>query len=327
MSEIRWGILGTGSIAHTFTKELLADEHVVAAVGSRTQARADEFADEFDIPMAHGSYDDLVDDDEVDIIYVATPHTEHAAGAEAALNAGKHVLVEKPFALNAAQAQRVVDLAAERRLLVLEAMWTRFLPHVERIRQIIADGVLGTVRGFSADHLQLLPSDPSHRINALELGGGALLDLGVYPISFASMLFGEPESVQASARFRDTGADAATDTVFGYGNRALAVTRSASDLRGANTATINGTRARIEIDGVWYTPTSFRVIDRDDEVVEAYKSRVTGEGKQFQAREAERLIEAGLIASDIMPPAESVSIMRTLDTVRERIGLVYPDER
>jgi predicted dehydrogenase len=327
MSEIRWGIVGTGGIAHAVAKDLLDDEHVIAAVGSRTQDRADDFADEFGIPSAYGSYEELVDDDDVDIVYVATPHTEHAANAELALDAGKHVLVEKPFTVNAAEAQRVVDLAADRGLLVLEAMWTRFLPHVERIRRILARGTLGVVREFSADHMQLLPSDPRHRINALELGGGALLDLGVYPISFASMVLGEPESVLASARFGRTGADAATDAVFGYGDRALAVTRCASDVRGTNTATIIGTDARIEIDSVWYAPTSFRVVDAEGHVTEEYKTRITGGGKQFQAREAERLIEAGLIASDVMPPAESVSIMRTLDAVRARIGLVYPQER
>ncbi|GAB3795773.1 Gfo/Idh/MocA family oxidoreductase [Humibacter antri] len=327
MGDIRWGILGTGGIAHTFTRELLDDEHDVAAVGSRTQERADAFADEFDIPTSYGSYEQLVADDDVDIVYIATPHPEHAANAELALRAGKHVLVEKPFTLNAAEAQRIVDLAAGLGLLVLEAMWTRFLPHVERIREIVAEGTLGDVREFSADHMQLLPSDPRHRINALELGGGALLDLGVYPISFASMLLGEPATVKASARFEATGADAATDAIFGYGDRALAVTRCALDLRGMNTASIVGTDARIEIDSVWYTPTNFRVIGEGNEVLEEYKTRIKGAGKQFQAREAERLIAEGRIASDIMSPRESVSIMRTLDAVRAQIGLVYPQER
>ncbi|MGA0568987.1 Gfo/Idh/MocA family protein [Rathayibacter sp. KR2-224] len=327
MSEVRWGILGTGGIAHNFAKDLLDDEHTIAAVGSRTLERADAFADEFGIPTAHGSYEDLVADDDVDIVYIATPHPQHAPAAELALRAGKHVLVEKPFTLNAAEAVRVVDLAADRGLLVLEAMWTRFLPHVERIRQLLGEGSLGTIREFSADHMQLLPTDPNHRLSKLELGGGALLDLGVYPISFASMLLGEPESVQASARFGQTGADLATDAIFGYGDRALAVTHCARDVRGANRATIVGTEARIEIGSVWYAPANFRLIAPDGEVVEEYKTRIAGGGKQFQAREAERLIEAGLIASDVMPPAESVSIMRTLDAVRERIGLVYPQER
>jgi predicted dehydrogenase len=327
MSDIRWGILATGGIAHTFAKDLIDDGHEIAAVGSRTQERADAFADEFGIPTAHGSYEDLVADDDVDVVYVATPHPEHAANAQLALSAGKHVIIEKPFTLNAVEARRVVDLAAERNLLVMEAMWTRFLPHVERIRSLVSRGILGDVREFAADHQQLLPSDPHHRINALELGGGALLDLGIYPISFASLLFGEPQTVHAAARFRSTGADAATHALFGYGDRALATVRCASDLRGANTATITGTRARIELDAVWYTPTNFRLIDPHGEVMEEYKTRITGRGMQFQAREAERLIEAGRTSSDLMPAEESVAIMRTMDAVRERIGLVYPQER
>ena len=327
MSTLAWGILGTGGIAHTFAKDLIDDGHTIAAVGSRTQERADAFADEFDIAESYGSYEQLVADEHVDIVYIATPHPEHAANAELALNAGKHVLVEKPFTLNAAEAVRVVDLAASKGLLVLEAMWTRFLPHVERIRELIAEGAIGAVREFAADHQQLLPSDPGHRINALELGGGALLDLGIYPISFASMLLGEPETVQASARFGATGVDAATDVVLGYGDRALATGRCALDLRGTNTATILGTDARIEIDSVWFAPTSFRLITFDGDVTEAYKSRVTGSGQHFQAREAERLVEAGEIESAVMPLAESISIMRTMDAVRESIGLVYPQER
>ncbi len=327
MSEIRWGIMGTGGIARTFARDLLDDGHTIAAVGSRTRQRAETFADEFGIPTSHGSYDGLVDDDDVDIVYVATPHPEHAGNAELALSAGKHVLVEKPFTLNAAEAERVVTLGAERGLLVLEAMWTRFLPHVGRIREILREGQIGEVRHFTADHMQLLPSDPRHRINALELGGGALLDLGVYPLSFASMLFGTADEMRASARFSATGADAATAVVLGYGGRALAVTHCASDLRGTNTATIVGTDARIEIDPTWYEATSFRVIDVEGVVIEEYKTRITGRGMQFQAREAERLIESGRTASDIMPPAESVSIMRTLDEIRAAIGLVYPQER
>ncbi|MHA7987349.1 Gfo/Idh/MocA family protein [Rathayibacter sp. CAU 1779] len=327
MSDIRWGILGTGGIAHTFAKDLVDDGHELVAVGSRARETADAFADEFGIPTAHPSYEELVADDDVDVVYVASIHPEHAAHAELALSAGKHVLVEKPFTLNAPQARRIVELAADRNLLIMEAMWTRFLPHVERIRQIIDHGRLGVLREFAADHLQLLPADPQHRINALELGGGALLDLGIYPLSFASMLFGAPESVHASARFSATGADAATDVVLGYGDRALAVARCASDVRGTNTATIIGTDARIEIDSVWYAPTNFRVVTPQGEVTEEYKTRIIGQGMQFQAREVERLIESGLTASSVMPPAESIAIMRTLDDVRERIGLVYPQER
>ncbi len=189
---IRWGILATGWIAQTFTKDLVLTGRDVRAVGSRTLESAQAFADEFGIPNAYGSYEELAADPDVDIVYVSTPHAFHAENAILLLNAGKHVLVEKPFTLNAAQAREIVDLAASKGLLVLEAMWTRFLPHIVRIREIIAAGTLGELRQFDADHRQKAPTDPQHRMNALELGGGALLDLGIYPISFAAHLFGTP---------------------------------------------------------------------------------------------------------------------------------------
>jgi predicted dehydrogenase len=324
---IRWGILATGGIAHTFARDLKWAGLTIQAVGSRSQESADAFAAEYGIPSAHGSYEALVADPEVDIVYIATPHPFHAENAKLALNAGKHVLLEKPFTINAREAREVVDLAAEKNLLVLEAMWTRFLPHVVRIREILAAGTIGEVRGFIADHTQDITDDPAHRLNALELGGGALLDLGIYPISFAAHLFGTPQTIQASASFKETGADASVATIFTYADGELASTYSASDTRGANTATILGKDGRIEIDGVWYTPTTFRVVDSTGEVVETFDSSdFADHGKEFQAREAERLIRAGRTASDILSPSESVSIMETLDEIRRQIGLVYPGE-
>jgi predicted dehydrogenase len=196
-----------------------------------------------------------------------------------------------------------------------------------RIREILAAGTIGEVRGFIADHTQDITDDPAHRLNALELGGGALLDLGIYPISFAAHLFGTPQTIQASASFKETGADASVATIFTYADGELASTYSASDTRGANTATILGKDGRIEIDGVWYTPTTFRVVDSTGEVVETFDSSdFADHGKEFQAQEAERLIRAGRTASDILSPSESVSIMETLDEIRRQIGLVYPGE-
>jgi predicted dehydrogenase len=168
--RLNWGILGTGWIADLFVKDLQLTGHQVSAVGSRNQETADRFAAQFGIPTAHGSYENLAADPEVDIIYVATPHPMHAQNATLALHAGKHVLVEKAFTLNAAEARSVVDLAKTRKLVVLEAMWTRFLPHMRRVHEIIASGVLGTVYSVVADHTRDLPDDPKHRLNALELG-------------------------------------------------------------------------------------------------------------------------------------------------------------
>ncbi|HEY0259881.1 MAG TPA: Gfo/Idh/MocA family oxidoreductase [Lacisediminihabitans sp.] len=324
--DIRWGILGTGGIAHAQTTDLLGNGFTVTAVGSRSQESADAFAAEFGIPTAHGSYEALVADPDVDVVYVSTPHPFHAEAALLALNAGKHVLVEKPFTLNAAEAREVVDTAARNHLVVLEAMWNRFLPHTLRIREIIAAGTLGDVRTLIADHNQNLPKDPKHRINDPALGGGALLDLGVYPVSFAFDLFGTPSSVQAIAAKTATGVDRQTAIVFGYGDGQQAVLHTALDTLGPNTAAIIGTAGRIEIDSVWYTPTGFTVYDSEGAVVERFEHEVKNRGMQFQAWEAERLIAAGLTAGDILPPEESVRVMETLDEIRRQIGLSYPGE-
>ncbi|MGW9632073.1 Gfo/Idh/MocA family protein [Agromyces sp. NPDC055520] len=325
-NRLRWGILATGGIAHAFAGDLKLGGFTVQAVGSRTQEAADAFAAEFEIPNAHGSYEALVADPEVDVIYVSTPHPMHAAGAKLALGAGKHVLVEKAFTVNADEARALAELAAAKGLLVLEAMWTRYLPHMARIREIIAEGTLGELRTLIADHTQLLSDDPAHRINALELGGGALLDLGIYPISFAWDLFGAPATTQASATFKPTGADAQVAVVFGYDGGRMAVTLSASDTKGPNTAVVLGTKARIEIDHVWYTPTTFRVVAADGTLLEEYRSEVAGRGMQFQAEAVERLVAAGTLTGDLLPIDETVAIMASLDEVRRQIGLVYPGE-
>ena len=324
--KLRWGILATGWIAELFTEDLLRTGHRVTAIGSRSQASADRFAARFGIPTAHGSYAALAADPGVDIIYVATPHPLHADNAIMALNAGKHVLIEKPFTINAREAQAIVDLAASKGLVALEAMWTRFLPHMLRIREIVASGVLGEVRSVLADHTRDLPDDPAHRLNAMELGGGALLDLGIYPISFAVDILGLPTEISAMARFKATGADAEVATMFRHADGAMSVTLSTSDNGGPNVATILGTAGRIAIDSTWYVPTSFRVYDSNDRVIEAYTSSVEGRGMQFHAAEMERLVTAGLLGGDILPPEETVAIMQTLDTIRAQIGLRYPSE-
>jgi len=323
---LRWGILGTGWIADLFVRDLQLTGKRVVAVGSRSQAGADAFAARFKIPKAHASYEALAADRDVDVIYVATPHPMHADNALLALEGGKHVLIEKPFTLNGAEARRVVDKAKAKKLVVLEAMWTRFLPHMLRIHDLIASGALGTIYSVVADHTRDLPSDPAHRLNALELGGGALLDLGIYPISFAWDILGAPSEIMAMARFKDTGADAEVATMFRHSGGAISTSISSSDNGGPNVAMILGTKARIEIASTWYVPTSFRLIGRDDKGIEEYRSDVPGRGMQFQADEMERLVAAGLLAGTIMPPEETVAIMGTLDEVRRQIGLKYPTE-
>ncbi|KTS66846.1 oxidoreductase [Microbacterium testaceum] len=327
MTGLHWGILATGGIAHAFTSDLRTAGLDVAAVGSRRIESAREFAAQYDIPHAHGSYEELVSDPTVDIVYIATPHPGHVDNALLALDHGKHVLVEKPFTLNETEAAIIRDRAAEKGLLAMEAMWTRYLPHMVRIREIIAEGTLGEIRVVSADHTQKISTDPAHRLNALELGGGALLDLGIYPISFAVDVLGLPQSVSAVARLSDADSDAEVATLFVHPGGALSTTVSSSRGAGANTAQIVGTDARIEIDRVWYTPTSFRVVSPDGDVLEEFTTEIEGRGMQFQAEAAERFVAAGVTSSDVLPIDETVAIMGVLDEVRRQIGVVYPGER
>ncbi|QKJ18989.1 Gfo/Idh/MocA family protein [Microbacterium hominis] len=326
MTGLRWGILATGGIAHAFTRDLRTAGLTVTAVGSRRAEAAQAFAAEFGIPNVHDSYEALVADPEVDIVYIATPHPMHRDNAVLALTHGKHVLVEKPFTLTALEAAEVREVAAARGLLAMEAMWTRYLPHMIRIREIIAAGTLGEIRVVTADHTQRISSDPTHRLNALELGGGALLDLGIYPVSFAWDILGAPTAIAAVARLGETGADTEVATILTHASGALSTSISASRSVGPNTAAIVGAEARIEIDPVWYTPTSFRVVAPDGTVLEEYRSDIAGRGMQFQAIAAEELIAAGRTDGEILPIDETVAIMGTLDDIRGQIGLRYPGE-
>lgn len=327
MTGLRWGILATGGIAHAFAADLRTAGLDLRAVGSRRPEAAQAFADEFEIPNVHGSYEALVADPEVDIIYVATPHPYHLDNAALVLQAGKHVLVEKPFTLNRDEAVALRDLAADNGLLVMEAMWTRYLPHMIRIREIIEAGTLGEIRTVFADHTQKISDDPAHRLNAMDLGGGALLDLGIYPISFVWDILGAPTEIRAVARKADTGADAEVATVMTHASGALSTSVSSSRGAGPNSAHIVGTEARIDIDRVWYTPTSFRVIAPDGTVLEDYVSNADGRGMQFQALAAESFVAEGRFDSDLLPIEETVAIMGTLDEIRAQIDLTYPGEK
>jgi len=324
--SIRWGILATGGIARAFTRDLRAHGHRVTAVGSRSGDSARAFAGEFGIDRAHSSYDDLVSDPGVDVVYVATPHNFHAANALAAIEAGKHVLVEKAFTVNADEARTVVEAARNHGLLVLEAMWTRFLPHMAFVRSVIGSGRLGEVRSLHADHTQRLPADPTHRLNNPHLAGGALLDLGVYPLSFAHDILGPPVEVTARGTLKETGVDASVATVLRHEGSALSTSYSSSETRGPNTAVVLGTDGRIDIDATWYMPAVVTVHDAAGEIVDRYDRPVSGRGMQYQAAEVERLLAAGQTASPLMTPEDSVAVMATMDAVRAAIGVRYPGE-
>jgi predicted dehydrogenase len=324
--EVGWGILATGGIARLMTRDLLLHGHRVTAVGSRRIEAAQAFAAEHGIAHSHGSYDALVADPEVDVVYVATPHHLHADNALAALAAGKHVLVEKAFTINATEARAVVRAAAERRRLVMEAMWSRFLPHMAFVRDVIRSGRLGDVDSVHADHTQRLSDDPGHRLNDPAVGGGALLDLGVYPLSFAHDLLGPAVEVSASATMRDTGVDADVATTLRHANGAVSTSFSSMRTRGRNVATVLGTEGRIDIEAVWYSPAVVIVRDGQGRETDRFDQSVSGRGMQYQAAEVERVVMAGGIASPLLPPEDSVVVMEVMDRVRAAIGLRFPGE-
>jgi predicted dehydrogenase len=322
----RWGIIGTGWIAAAFAADLalLPDARLVA-VGSRNAATADAFGDRYEVPRRYASYEELVADDEVDAVYVSTPHPMHHPNTLLAIRAGKAVLVEKPFTINAAEAAELIEAARSQGTFLMEAMWTRFLPHVVKVRELVAQGALGDVRSLTADHGQWFAKDPSHRLFAPELGGGALLDLGVYVVSFASMLFGTPAKVTAVSDPAFTGVDAQTGMLLQYAGGEHAVLFTTLETLSANRASINGTQARIEIDGPFYTPRAFRLVQRDGSP-EEFDLPFEGRGMQYQAAEVGRCLREGRTESTVMPLDETLSIMQTMDDVRRQIGLRYPTE-
>lgn len=325
MSNFSWGILGPGGIARAFAKDLtLLEGHRVGAVGSRSLGNAQSFAQEFG-GTAYGSYEELVNDSTIDAIYVATPHPAHHDNVILALNAGKPVLCEKPFAVNATEAQAMVDAASHNKVALMEAMWARFLPHYAKVREIIASGVLGPILSIHADHGQRLADQNIPRLVDPHLAGGALLDLGIYPISFAHMILGNPLSINSSAVMTDKGVDAQTSMIFTYENGAQSVLTTTMIEQTPCRAVVAGLHGWLEIDRTFYNPASMRVILNDGSVTQ-YPSTYTGHGLREQAESFRQLVQSGQLESDILSWQDTIDIMKTMDSVREQIGLKYPFE-
>ena len=326
-TEFRWGILASGGIAQAFARDLsYFNHHIVAAVGSRSQESADSFAAEFPGCTAYSSYEALVADPTLDAIYVASPHPYHVSNTVLALNAGKPVLCEKPLTINAAEARQMKAAADANGVALMEAMWARFLPHMHKVREILASGILGDIWAVEADHGQRLSDYANPRHWEPSLGGGALLDLGIYPISFAHMVLGVPDKITSSATFTDKGVDASSTVIFDYKNGAQAILTSNMMVSTPCRATICGTLGKIEIDRTFYNPTSMRVIMHDGTTTE-YSNDYKGHGLRDQALEFERVVRSGAKSSAILTPEESILIMESLDEVRKQIGLIYPSER
>jgi len=330
---LRWGVLGPGHIARSSATALRAEtDQVLQAVASRDLGRAQGFAKDFGVHTAYGSYDELVADPDVDIVYVATPHSEHHAHALLALEAGKHVLVEKAFARNATEARAILDTAQDKGLLVMEAMWTRFLPGMDVVRQCLEDGLLGHVENVFADHGQPLYPDGPQRLSDPALAGGALLDLGIYPTSFASFSLGGIDTVTATGRLAEEGVDA-EDTILVTGaNGGRGLLHATMTSRTPTTASINGTKGRLELGdpedphSSWYSPSRVRFVSRDAETDISWEPDDRTHGLHFEFCEAARVVDDGLTESPLLPAAETLRIMEVLDEVRAQVGVRYPGE-
>jgi predicted dehydrogenase len=323
--RVRWGIAATGGIAQRFATGLSeTDDAETVAVASRTVERAEEFGAEFDIPHRHGSYEALAEDPDVDVVYVASPHSRHEADTLLFLEAGKHVLCEKPFALNEAQARRMVDTARERDLFVMEAIWSRFLPAYVRLGELLADGVIGDVVSVDADFGIRFPYDPMHRLFDLALGGGALLDLGIYPLQLATLVLGPPRDVHAVANLTEGGADEHVAAVLAHEPGALSTIRAATQVTLACTARISGTEGVIDLPIFMHCPSSLSVSTIAG--VDVHDVPIVGEGLRYQVAEVHRCIAAGELESPVIPHAETLLLARTMDRIRAQVGVRYPGE-
>jgi len=324
----RWGILSTGKIAHKFVQDLkLVPEAQVVAVGSRNQASADEFADLYNIPHRHSSYEALVADPDVDVIYIATPHAMHYENSLLCLNAGKHVLCEKAFTLNAKQAREVIALARQKNLFIMDAIWTRFMPSMYEVRRMLHEGTLGEVQMVNATFGFKPAYDPEARLFNPELGGGTLLDIGIYPIQLAFMVYGQkPDSFLTTAHIGTTGVDERTGIILQYSGGRTATINTAFTMQLSNDATIYGTNGYLHLHApFWNTSTmTLHITGQDPKLI---STPLTGFGYAHEIMEVHTCLDANQTESQWMPLDETIALMETMDALRAAWGVVYPQEK
>ena len=325
-SEIRWGIVGPGRIAESVIGDFAWVEGArVAAVASRSADRAAAFAARHGIPRAHGSYADILTDPEVDVLYVATPHAQHAALALGALHAGKALLVEKSFTATTAGAAEVTALAQETGVFVMEAMWTRFQPVVVALRELIADGAIGEVRSVQADLGVSREYDPADRLFDLGLGGGALLDLGVYVVSFAQMLLGAASSVAAVGSRFPTGVDAEAALLLDHGDGRSATLTVSLRNPTPGQARVFGTAGWIDVLPRFHHPDPI-VLHRTGAPPETITRQRTGGGYAHELIEVTQCLRAGRSESSVMPLADTLAVQTVLGDAAEQLGVRHTED-
>lgn len=326
MKNYRWGIIGPGKIAAKFAAALpLAGRASLEAVASRDGQRAREFAGKFGAPRSYTRYEELAADPLIDAVYVATPHGFHAEHAILCLQHGKAVLCEKPMALSARQVQTMVDAARKNQAFLMEAMWTRYLPLIEKILQLIRDRQLGTVKYVRADFGFAAPFNPEGRLYNLRLGGGSLLDIGIYPLFLCLLLLGEPEAIYAAGHLASTGADETCQAMLQYGEGRSAMIHSTLACQTSITAEIAGTAGLIQLPTPWYKNDTLTLL-RPGEEAQTLSVEPMVNGFEYQIREVTACLDKGMIESPLHSHAGSLALSRTMDAIRRQVGVVYPGE-
>jgi dihydrodiol dehydrogenase / D-xylose 1-dehydrogenase (NADP) len=326
-TPIRWGIIGTGNIAKIFARDMPhAAGAELVAVGSRAQETADEFGEMFNVPHRYGSYEGLINDPDIDVVYVATPHPGHHRVTIDLLNAGKHVLCEKPFAMNTAEAREMIAAARENNRFLMEAMWTRFRPAMVKVREFIQGGEIGEVQYLTANMGWNNPFDPEFRLYNKELGGSALLDAGVYAVSFAHMVLGEPDEIVSVATLGQTGVDENCMITTRYASGAVANAGITVRASSRNLAMIAGTKGSILMDHDWHRPSTFTIY-RDGQEPEFFDCSHEGTGYQFEMMEVARCIQEGKTEHPVMPLDETLQIQGIMEKVIKDWGITFPTDR
>ncbi|NHF59222.1 Gfo/Idh/MocA family oxidoreductase [Flavobacteriaceae bacterium TP-CH-4] len=323
---IRWGILGPGKIAHSFANDLkLVDGGVLTAVASRSLDRATSFATEYGAEYAFGSYEALLKSSEVDVVYIATPHTGHEEWAIKAMEHGKHVLCEKPLGVNHGQVQNMVGTAKDKNVFLMEALWSRFNPSIKKIKEWVDVGKLGKIRYLHADFAFYgLDRDEKGRLLTPELAGGSLLDIGIYPIFLAYLILGMPEKILSCSNFYKTGAEVQTSMIFKYGSaQALLYSglTSSSEMR----AEIQGSNGSIFLEPRWHETQGFTVVLNDQK--ERNDLPTTGKGYAHEIEEVHACLGSGKLQSGLWNHQNSLDLISLMDKVRKQTGIVFPFER
>ncbi|MDB2606994.1 Gfo/Idh/MocA family oxidoreductase [Zobellia sp.] len=323
--KVRWGIVGLGNIAHTFAKDLaLVSGGVLAGVASRSLDKAKIFADEYGAAHIFGNYEELFNSKDVDVIYIATPHTSHETLTIKAMEKGKHVLCEKPLGIDPEQVSRMITSAKKNNVFLMEALWSRFIPSIQKVKELVENGKIGAIGFLRADFaFYALDRDPQKRLLNPNLAGGSLLDIGIYPIFLSYLLLGMPRKIQGSSHFYKTGIEVQTSMIFDY-DEAQAILYSGLNSKSEMKAEISGSKGSIYLQPRWHNAQGYS-IEKEGELIN-YNAPTQGKGYTHEIEEVHSCLSSGKFQSTIWSHQNSVDLARLLYEVRQKSGIIFPFE-